>query len=399
MTTSISGSKTQRLSLDDLINVRGFTNSLPPSSYSLERKSTGADFEPGNVVDLINATVSPVTSSYFQSSSSGDQSLSADGPFTCEVVSTVLKTKGTDIQRISNTEVSLEPGDYLCFYQIANVSSPGSPLQFRFDVNGGLVGVPCLALPVSSSATDSSGNSLHCLISVTSTATLRTLGSVLLAPAIVFDQLLTIYKINDYNVMQGPEGPTGPTGPAGLDGPAGPTGPEGPEGPIGPTGPAGPTGGYMSFAYINRGTLAAPATVNTQLDLTPLLAALPVTGFDSKIFYDSGNQVYKWDPSTNDLYNFTITFRASGSYATNQDSEYLYEIRRADGVTVITSVPYVRLTNNALVQETVFTLVTRVFPGGADPYQTQGFKIFVTRSLGPALTYNTLDQQSLIFDG
>ena len=108
MTTSISGSKTQRLSLDDLINVRGFTNSLPPSSYSLERKSTGADFEPGNVVDLINATVSPVTSSYFQSSSSGDQSLSADGPFTCEVVSTVLKTKGTDIQRISNTEVSLE---------------------------------------------------------------------------------------------------------------------------------------------------------------------------------------------------------------------------------------------------------------------------------------------------
>jgi hypothetical protein len=107
--------------------------------------------------------------------------------------------------------------------------------------------------------------------------------------------------------------------------------------------------------------------------------------------------VYKCDPTTTFFYSFIVTIRISGSYVNNIDSEYQYEIRRANGVTPVTSVQYVRLNNNPLVNVTVAIITTRVFPGGADPYQTEGFTIFVTKNNGPDFVIENLTQE-IVFE-
>ena len=386
MTTSISGSNDIVLSLDDLTDVSGFSSKNGTDMYGLERKSTFGNYEPGDIVDLINDTVSPVSSSFFQSRKIVNQVVVTASSFDCEVVEHIDNSKGSSIQKISDTTVSLQPGDYLCFYQVIGLIE--SPSSFRFNVSGVSAGIPFLAVPVNLNAGNSSGNFLHHLISTPTVVNVKVTGTSNAANLIIDGQLLTIIKINDHDLLQGPVGPTGPTGS---------NGPIGPIGSIGPTGPTGPSS--SSFFFRKEGVLDAPVVVNSEVDLTASFGSLTTTGIDSLIFFDSLNNVFKCNPTTTNYYTFLITLRVSGSYTTSTNSEYVYELRRADGVEVITSRQYVRLNNDPLIKTTVMLLTTRVFPGGNDPYQTEGFKIFIKRLSGPEFSFDTVNDQQILFDG
>jgi len=164
-------------------------------------------------------------------------------------------------------------------------------------------------------------------------------------------------------------------------------------------GPSGPVGENTSFYRIHKGVLSTPITVTSSLDITPLLGVLPSTSINDFISYDSVNEVFKCEENTTFFYSFLISLRISGDYAANQNSEYSFELRRADGVTVVTSSQFIRLSNSPLVNVTASVIPTRVFPGGADPFQLDGFKIFVNKISGPDFTFDAVNFQQISFDG
>lgn len=370
MSTSQSGSSEQIMRLDDLFDVRGFSNKSGPKMFGLERKTTLGDYEPGDIVDLINSTVMPVSSSFFQSNNP-TQSLTAAGNFQAEAMENVVISKGSSIQKVNNTTVSLQPGDYLCLYSVTTVYS--GVIEFRYQVSGLSYGNEFYASPTDGTSNSSSGNMIQSLFSTPVAANLKIYGTLFTnASTLIQNQTLTIIQITDYNAIKGPPGPQGPQGPVGIN---------------------------DNFLYSKNGIFTNPILVNTEVDLTSSFGALSTTDINSLIFYDSINEVFKCDPLTTDFYHFLITLRISGNYSSNSNSEYTYELRRSDGVTVITSWQYLRFSNDPLIQTTAVILSTRVFPGGNDPFQIDGFKIFVKRLSGPSFTFDNVNNQSLIFDG
>jgi hypothetical protein len=319
--------------------------------FGLERKTTLGDYEPGDIVDLINSTVVPVSSSFFQSNNTTGQTVNTTGDFLAEAMENVVLSKGSSIQKVNNTTISLQPG-------------------FKINVTGLSPGISFLASSININISNSSGNTIQRLISTPIAANLTIEGNLFTnISALIQDQSLTIIQITDYDAIKGPPGPQGPVGIS------------------------------DNFLYSKNGIFTNPILVNTEVDLTSSFGALSTTDINSLIFYDSINEVFKCDPLTTDFYHFLITLRISGNYSSNSNSEYTYELRRSDGVTVITSSQYLRFSNDPLIQTTVVILSTRVFPGGNDPFQTDGFKIFIKRLSGPAFTFDNVNNQSLIFDG
>ncbi|MGL5356970.1 MAG: collagen-like exosporium glycoprotein BclA1, partial [Cetobacterium sp.] len=199
----------------------------------------------------------------------------------------------------------------------------------------------------------------------------------------------------------GATGNTGATGPVGATGNTGATGPVGATGNTGPIGPVGATGPGFNFLYRNRGILSSPITItSTPVNLTPILGVLPVTVYNPLVSYDSGNGVYKCSNTTTAFYSFFINIRISGTFASNTDSVFTFSIRRPDGVTVITSTDLFKFNggSSSFINKTVAVLPTRVFEGGADPYQTDGFKIYVEKVLGSNFTLDNVNVQEIIFE-
>jgi len=116
------------------------------------------------------------------------------------------------------------------------------------------------------------------------------------------------------------------------------------------------------------------------------------------VIYDSINNVFKSDPSTTYFYSFFVNIRVSGEFASNNESELSFSIRRPDGVTEITSVELVRINSGAFVSKTVAVIPTRVFPGGTDPYQIDGFKLYVVKTTGSNFTFDTVNNQELVME-
>jgi hypothetical protein len=196
-------------------------------------------------------------------------------------------------------------------------------------------------------------------------------------------------------------GPIGPTGPTGATGDIGPTGPTGPTGATGDIGPVGVTGAGFNFLYRNRGILASPITITTTpTDLTPALGTLPATVYNPLISYDSINGVYKCSDTTTEYYSFLISFRVSGTFSSNTDSVFTFSIRRPDGVTVVTSTDLFKFSgaDKTIINKTVIVVPTRVFPGGSDPYQTDGFKIYAQKVVGADFTFNNVDFQEIVLE-
>lgn len=92
-----------------------------------------------------------------------------------------------------------------------------------------------------------------------------------------------------------------------------------------------------------------------------------------------------------------MNIRVSGTFASNNESELSFSIRRPDG-TEITSVELIRFSSGALVSKTVAVIPTRVFPGGADPYQVDGFKIYAVKVSGSNFTFDTTNNQEIVFE-
>lgn len=149
-----------------------------------------------------------------------------------------------------------------------------------------------------------------------------------------------------------------------------------------------------------RDTLPAPIVVTeTLVDLTPIIGPLafinqPQTS--NFIFYDPATQVFKCSTDTNYYYPFDIILAFTGSLPITGNNEATYEIDllRPDGVTLIFGSEKTR-TNSANANFTflrLFNEQTFLFEGGADPFQTDGFKIGIKRQgAGENLTITATD--------
>ena len=133
----------------------------------------------------------------------------------------------------------------------------------------------------------------------------------------------------------------------------------------------------ISWLTRHRGTLASPITISsTPVDLTSVLGNLTLTSENGIITYDAVNNVFKADANTTSYYAFDVVIRLTGTVQGGGTSSFIFELRRPDNVTIITS-DYSRIggTGN-LLNTQVSAIDTRVFSGGTDNYQTQGFRIF-----------------------
>jgi hypothetical protein len=138
----------------------------------------------------------------------------------------------------------------------------------------------------------------------------------------------------------------------------------------------------------------------TQRDVTQWIASLgEVRTSGSPVYYLASKQRFQVDSSTVSYYNFTIRLRASATISggTNNVSEFVLELRRGDGTTILPSKKtFIKVSggSNTIVNETIAEIFSRVFGGGGDPFQdavsvTGGFKVFMYRISGNAtLTFN-----------
>ena len=144
--------------------------------------------------------------------------------------------------------------------------------------------------------------------------------------------------------------------------------------------------------------LSSPVIVtSTPLDLTPIYGALATTSFSPLVTYDSVNEVFKCDATTTFFYSFFVNIRISGDFSSTSRAELIFSIRRPDGVTEVTSVGFVRI-GSSFTERTAAIIPTRVFPGGADNYQIDGFKIYIVSEIGPNFEFDTVNNQELIFE-
>ena len=93
-----------------------------------------------------------------------------------------------------------------------------------------------------------------------------------------------------------------------------------------------------------------------------------------------------------------MNIRISGTFGSNNTCVLSFSIRRPDDVTEITSVELVRISSGGFLEKTVAVIPTRVFPGGGDPYQTEGFKIYAVKINGPNFTLDTTNNQEIVFE-
>lgn len=120
-------------------------------------------------------------------------------------------------------------------------------------------------------------------------------------------------------------------------------------------------------------------------------------GIYNPLIYDSINNVIKVDPSLTDNYNFKIFLRLNVRRQISGTGTFRLELRRPDGINLIdvanlnfpasTSIP-----NTQPIPEDLI-IYTRTDSGGADSFQTQGFKLFI-RSIvttSDILTFSSAD--------
>lgn len=153
----------------------------------------------------------------------------------------------------------------------------------------------------------------------------------------------------------------------------------------------------------------APSTAfvidSTYKDMTSLIGSFINTAQGpSPITYDPVKNRFHCSAETTDYYSFSLIWRLSGTVgaSVNQSSEFLVELRRGDGVTILPARRvFMKVSggNVTFTNEAVVDIKIRVFAGGNDPFQdsvtaTGGFKIFVRKLSGNDLTLNFNDTTS-----
>ena len=111
------------------------------------------------------------------------------------------------------------------------------------------------------------------------------------------------------------------------------------------------------------------------------------------VIFDSVNGLLKVDPSTVYPYSFIIQFRFTMRMSGAQTRRLYIQIRRPDGVTIIDSFPFDFGSDigNGVPFFLSAVLQTRIFSGGLDPFQTQGFKIFLVSDPVDSFTFDPAD--------
>jgi hypothetical protein len=121
------------------------------------------------------------------------------------------------------------------------------------------------------------------------------------------------------------------------------------------------------------------------VDLTRTFGSLPSVNINSLVTYDNVSGTYKASGLTTTYYPILVTLRITGRFLNNENSTVTFSLRRGDTNAEITTVDYSKGSGPLFTTLTVLSALvipTRVFPGGADPFQIAGFKIFAQRTLG-----------------
>lgn len=104
-------------------------------------------------------------------------------------------------------------------------------------------------------------------------------------------------------------------------------------------------------------------------------------GIYNPLVYDNINNVIKVDPSLSVNYNFKILLRINARRQISGTGTFRLELRRANGIDLLSVADLEYAANTSIPNTTpifkAVEILTRVDSGGADPFQTQGFKLFI----------------------
>lgn len=152
---------------------------------------------------------------------------------------------------------------------------------------------------------------------------------------------------------------------------------------------------YQRYWFIRKQSTETFTVNSTATDITArILAGVPQsTEYSPPIIFDTANGVIKVDPSTTYSYPFSIQFRFIMRISGAQTRRLYIQIRRPNGTTIVDSFPFDFgsdiATNTPFFLSSV--LQTRIFSGGTDLYQTQGFKVFLVSDPIDNFSFNPAD--------
>lgn len=132
------------------------------------------------------------------------------------------------------------------------------------------------------------------------------------------------------------------------------------------------------------------------LNCTPFFNAstVEVQGVANPFIYDSATNVIRVDPTTNYFYAFALRIRINIRLNYSLTGIFFFELRRADNVTVVDKyILPIPVGVGAINTPTLFSfeINTRIFSGGTDLFQTEGFTLYFLGTAGDTATFAGTD--------
>jgi hypothetical protein len=132
------------------------------------------------------------------------------------------------------------------------------------------------------------------------------------------------------------------------------------------------------------------------LNCTPFFNASTVTvqGVANPLIYNSATNVISVDPTTNYFYSFSLRIRLNIRLTYSNTGIFFFELRRANNVTVVDTYILTIPTGVGAVNTPTFfsfEINTRIFSGGTDLFQTEGFTLYFYGTPGDTATFAGTD--------
>ena len=132
------------------------------------------------------------------------------------------------------------------------------------------------------------------------------------------------------------------------------------------------------------------------LNCTPFFNAstVEVQGVANPLIYNSATNVISIDPTTNYFYSFSLRVRLNIRLTYSNTGIFFFELRRANNVTIVDTYILTIPTGVGSVNTPTFfsfEINTRIFSGGTDLFQTEGFTLYFYGTAGDTATFAGTD--------
>lgn len=132
------------------------------------------------------------------------------------------------------------------------------------------------------------------------------------------------------------------------------------------------------------------------LNCTPFFNAstVEVQGVANPLIYNSVTNVISVDPTTNYFYSFSLRIRLNIRLTYSNTGIFFFELRRANNVTIVDTYILTIPTGVGSVNTPTFfsfEINTRIFSGGTDLFQTEGFTLYFYGTPGDTATFAGTD--------